>query len=122
VADLLAHDPAVDALVRLTPDDLDLDHVQPGWLKERLEGATTLIHLGRSDAVAELDGTGTAGVDVVASRALLDAAGSVGVQAVVQLPAVRALRQKAFGALVLHPRHRCTRGARATPLIDGERR
>ena len=85
VADLLAHDPTVDAIVRLTPDDLDRAHDQPGSLKARLEGATTLIHLGRSDAVAELDGTGTAGVDVVASRALLDAAGSVGVQSVVLL-------------------------------------
>ena len=44
-----------------------------------------LVHLGRSDAVAELDGTGTAGVDVVGTRALLDAAGSVGVDHVVLL-------------------------------------
>ncbi len=85
VADHLAHDPAVDAIVRLTPEDLDRAHGQSGSLKAQLEGATTLIHLGRSDGVAELDGTGTAGVDVVATRALLEAAGSVGVTSVVLL-------------------------------------
>lgn len=83
--DLLALDPAVDAIVRLSPEELDQAHHEPGALKRRLEGATTLIHLGRSDAVAELDGTGTAGVDVVGTRALLDAAGSVGVRTIVLL-------------------------------------
>ncbi len=85
VNDLLALDPEVDAIVRLTPDDLDRAQREPGSLKRRMEGATALIHLGRSDAVAELDGTGTAGVDVVGTRALLEAAGSVGVGAVVLL-------------------------------------
>ena len=85
VADRLARDPAVDAIVRLTPDDLDQADDRPEDLKDKLEGAATLIHLGRSDAVAELDGTGTAGVDVVGTRALLDAAGSVGIGTVVLL-------------------------------------
>jgi nucleoside-diphosphate-sugar epimerase len=85
VGDRLAHDPAVDAVVRLGADDLQAAHADAGHLKARMEGATTLIHLGRSDAVAETDGTGTAGVDIVGSRALLDAAGSVGVKTVVLL-------------------------------------
>lgn len=85
VGDLLAADPAVDGIVRLTADDLDRAPEHPGALKDRLEAATTLIHLGRTDAVAELDGTGTAGVDVVGTRALLEAAGSVGVQTVIVL-------------------------------------
>jgi nucleoside-diphosphate-sugar epimerase len=85
VGDLLAHDPAVDAVVRLHAEDLEAAHASPGSLKLPMEGATTLVHLGRSDAVAELDGTGTAGVDVVGTRALLEAAGSVGVTTVVVL-------------------------------------
>lgn len=85
VGDLLAADPAVDGIVRLTAEDLDRAPEHPGALKDRLEAATTLIHLGRTDAVAELDGTGTAGVDVVGTRALLEAAGSVGVQTVIVL-------------------------------------
>jgi nucleoside-diphosphate-sugar epimerase len=85
VADRLATDGDVDGVVRLTPEDLDRAHDDPASLKARLEGATTLVHLGRSDAVAELDGTGTAGVDVIGTRALLEAAGAVGVEAVVLL-------------------------------------
>ena len=85
VGDRLAHDPAVDQVVRLTPEDLERAHERPGSLKERMEGATALVHLGRTDAVAELDGTGTAGVDVVGTRALLEAAGAVGVRSVVLL-------------------------------------
>lgn len=82
---LLARDPEVDRVIRLAPDDLEAAHDHPGSLKARIEGATVLVHLGRSDAVAELDGTGTAGVDVVGTRALLEAAGAVGVGAVVLL-------------------------------------
>jgi nucleoside-diphosphate-sugar epimerase len=85
VGDRLAFDPAVDAVVRLTPDDLEVAHSDPGALKARMDGASTLIHLGRSDGMAELDGTGTAGVDVVGTRSLLEAAGSVGVETVVLL-------------------------------------
>jgi nucleoside-diphosphate-sugar epimerase len=85
VGDRLAHDPAVDAVVRITPEDLDAAHADPGSLKAKMDGASALVHLGRTDAVAELDGTGTAGVDVVGSRALLEAAGSVGVTTVVLL-------------------------------------
>jgi nucleoside-diphosphate-sugar epimerase len=85
VGDRLALDPAVDAVVRLRADELEWAHSDPGALKARLEGATALVHLGRSDAVAETDGTGTAGVDIVGSRALLDAAGSVGIRSVVVL-------------------------------------
>lgn len=85
VGDRLALDPTVDTVVRLRPDELEAAHEHPGGLKGKLEGATTLVHLGRTDAVAELDGTGTAGVDVVGTRALLDAAGSVGVTTVVLL-------------------------------------
>ncbi len=85
VGDRLAFDADVDAVVRLTPDELQDAHASPGALKAHLEGATTLVHLGRSDAVAELDGTGTAGVDVVGTRLLLEAAGSVGIQTVVLL-------------------------------------
>lgn len=81
----LGADPAVDRVVRVTPHDLERAHDEPGALKAKLEGAGVLIHLGRSDAVAELDGTGTAGVDVVGTRALLEAAGAVGVQRVVLL-------------------------------------
>jgi nucleoside-diphosphate-sugar epimerase len=85
VTELLRADPAVDRIIALTPADLDAAHVDPAGLKARLEGATTLVHLGRSDAVAELDGTGTAGVDVIGTRALLEAAGSVGLTTVVLL-------------------------------------
>jgi nucleoside-diphosphate-sugar epimerase len=85
VGDRLAHDPAVDAVVRLGSEDLEEAHRDPAVLKARMEGASTLVHLGRSDAVAETDGTGNAGVDIVGTRALLDAAGSVGVRNVVVL-------------------------------------
>jgi nucleoside-diphosphate-sugar epimerase len=85
VGDRLALDPAVDAVVRLSSEDLESAHTDPGALKARMEGASALVHLGRSDGVAETDGTGTAGVDIVGSRALLDAAGSVGVGTVVVL-------------------------------------
>jgi nucleoside-diphosphate-sugar epimerase len=85
VGDRLALDPAVDAVVRLTPAELEAAHHDPGALKARLEGAGALVHLGRTDAVAELDGTGTAGVDIVGTRALLDAAGAVGIAHVVLL-------------------------------------
>jgi UDP-glucose 4-epimerase len=85
VGDRLAADPQVDSIIRLGPDELDRAHDDPGALKARLEGATVLIHLGRSDGVNELDGTGTAGVDVVGTRALLEAAGAVGVRSVVVL-------------------------------------
>jgi nucleoside-diphosphate-sugar epimerase len=85
VGDRLAFDPQVDAVVRIAPDELEWGHDDAGPLKARLEGATTLIHLGRSDGVAELDGTGTAGVDVVGTRSLLEAAGSVGIRTVVLL-------------------------------------
>jgi nucleoside-diphosphate-sugar epimerase len=53
-------------------------------LKARLEGADTLVHLGREDG-AELDGTGAAGVDVEGTQHLLDAAGTVGIDQVVVL-------------------------------------
>ncbi len=85
VADRLALDPDVAGVVRLVPGELERAHDDPAVLKARLEGADTLIHLGRSDAVNELDGTGTAGVDVVGTRALLEAAGTVGVKTVVLL-------------------------------------
>ena len=85
VGDRLAFDPGVDAVVRIAPDELEWAHSDPGPLKARMDGATTLVHLGRSDAVAELDGTGTAGVDVVGTRSLLEAAGSVGIRHVVLL-------------------------------------
>jgi nucleoside-diphosphate-sugar epimerase len=85
VNDLLALDPEVDAIIRLTADDLEQGHREPGSLKARMEGASTLVHLGRVDGVAELDGTGTAGVDVVGTRALLEAAASVGVGRIVLL-------------------------------------
>jgi nucleoside-diphosphate-sugar epimerase len=85
VSALLAADPTVERVVALRPGDLEEAHQRPAGLKHRLEGATTLVHLGRSDAVAETDGTGTAGVDVVGTRVLLEAAGAVGIESVVVL-------------------------------------
>ena len=55
VADHLAHDPAVDAIVRLTPEDLDRAHGQPGSLKAQLEGATTLGRFRRAGRELEID-------------------------------------------------------------------
>jgi len=82
---LLAADPDVTAVVAVDAGDLEAAREQPGLLKERLAVVDTLVHLGRSDGVAETDGTGTAGVDVVGTRLLLEAAGSVGIDTVVVL-------------------------------------
>jgi nucleoside-diphosphate-sugar epimerase len=70
---LLDADPAVTEVI-----PIDLAGADLAGLKRRIEGATSLVHLGRSDG-ADLDGTGSAGVDVAGTRALLDAAGAVGV-------------------------------------------
>lgn len=78
----LAADPAVTGVVEL---DLADGRAHPAAeLKAVLEGATALVHLGRTDG-AELDGTGAGGVDVEGTRHLLDAAGSAGVDRVVVL-------------------------------------
>lgn len=75
-------DPTVPEVVEL---DLADGRERPAAdLKAALEGATALVHLGRTDG-AELDGTGAGGVDVEGTRHLLDAAGSVGVDRVVVL-------------------------------------
>src|SRR5690606_15822130 len=75
-------DPAVTGVVEL---DLADGRAHPAAeLKAVLEGATALVHLGRTDG-AELDGTGAGGVDVEGTRHLLDAAGSAGVDRVVVL-------------------------------------
>lgn len=79
VCHLVSTDPDVERLVRVDV----LPSRDPGELKRLVEGLTTIVHLG-SSAGPEFDGTGAA-VDVEATRALLDAAGSVGVRRLVLL-------------------------------------
>ncbi len=74
VCHLVAADPTVDRLVRVDA----LPSRDAGELKRLVEGLETVVHLGSSDG-PEFDGTGAAGVDVEATQALFDAAGSVGV-------------------------------------------
>ncbi|MCB1017331.1 MAG: NAD-dependent epimerase/dehydratase family protein [Acidimicrobiales bacterium] len=82
VLERLAADADVDRVVELDLTD-GLDH-PVAELKAGLEGAAVLVHLGRTDG-AELDGTGTGGVDVEGTRHLFEAAGAVGVDHVVVL-------------------------------------
>jgi nucleoside-diphosphate-sugar epimerase len=82
VRDLLDADPDVDRIIEIDLAEPARDSVAE--LKARMEGATALVHLGRTDG-DELDGTGAAGVDVEGSRHLLEAAGSVGIEHLVVL-------------------------------------
>ena len=79
VAERLDARPGVDRVI-----DVDLSTLGGLELKARVEGADSLVHLGRTDGV-ELDGTGAGGIDVAGTRELLDAVGAVGVDSVVVL-------------------------------------
>jgi nucleoside-diphosphate-sugar epimerase len=80
VCRLVATDPDLQRLFRMdaVPSD-DASELTP-----MLEGVDTLVLLGSSMG-PELDGTGTSGVDVAATQALLDVAGSMGVRHLVVL-------------------------------------
>lgn len=80
VCHLVAADPDVTRLLRM--DDAPTTDVVE--LKRVLDGVDSLVLLGASTG-PDLDGTGTSGVDVAATRALLEAAGSVGLARVVVL-------------------------------------
>ena len=79
VAAQLDATPDVDAVI-----ELDLRTDRGPDLKARIEGADSLLHLGRTDGT-ELDGTGAGGVDVEGTRELLETAGSVGIRTLVVL-------------------------------------
>lgn len=80
VCHVVAADPSVTRLVRM--DEVPTTDVAE--LKGILDGVDALVLLGPSTG-PELDGTGTSGVDVEATRSVLDAAGAVGVATVVVL-------------------------------------
>jgi nucleoside-diphosphate-sugar epimerase len=80
VGHLVASDPALEQLRRMDA----IPDAGPDELKGVLEGVDTLVLLGSSTG-PELDGTGSATVDVEATQALLDAAGSAGVRHLVVL-------------------------------------
>lgn len=80
VCRLVAADPDLQQLLRMDAVPTN----DPAELKRILEGVDTLVLLGSSMG-PELDGTGTSGVDVAATQALLDAAGSVGIRRLVVL-------------------------------------
>jgi nucleoside-diphosphate-sugar epimerase len=80
VCHLVANDPALTQLRRI-----DVLPTGPGdELKRLLEGVDTLVLLGSATG-PELDGTGSAEVDVEDAHGLLDSAGSAGVQHLVVL-------------------------------------
>jgi nucleoside-diphosphate-sugar epimerase len=80
VCHLVASDPALKQLRRVDA----IPSTEPKELKRMLEGVDTLVLLGSATG-PELDGTGSGGVHAGAAQALLDAAGSSGVQHVVVL-------------------------------------
>lgn len=80
VCHLVAADPGLEQLRRMDA----IPATDGTELKRLLEGVDSLVLLGSSTG-PELDGTGSVGVDVDATRALLEAAGSVGVARLVVL-------------------------------------
>ena len=74
VCRLIAPDPDLTQLVRM--DGIPVGDLAE--LKELLDRIDVVVHLGTSTG-PELDGTGTSGVDVDATRRLLEAAGSAAV-------------------------------------------
>ncbi len=80
VCHLVAADPTVTRLLRMD----EVPTTDATELKGVLDGVDALVLLGPSTG-PELDGTGTSGVDVETTRAVLDTAGAMGVSTVVVL-------------------------------------